>query len=177
MKVSEPIFKNRAPDETIDCEICVKIGEFTPYIRFGGGPDDSFGWVINELHKENLITIPKEFTNTAEDVPLNDNPFLDSYFNPHKYCLDAVMPYYKGLNSLTETKFVVLQTIPLTVAQLNRVYSYHDAEYEYAHGVHSNCNTIFLDAMTPVMTTYQKYEMIFKVVRSHEQNIRLAAKK
>ena len=148
----------------IKINVCIKTGEFTPFIRYGTDVEDTFGWVINKQYTTNKYTIPKGIIGD-DPVPLNTKAFVDSYLCPHKYRLDVKRPYYRG------EKFDTLMSIDLSREEVQDIATYGCDDTVYAHGFHSNCNTIFFDALSPHISYIDRIKLINAVLTSHEKNI------
>lgn len=151
-------------NEKIKVNICIKIGEFTPFIRYGTDIEDTFGWVINKQYLTNKYTVPQGVFGD-NSIPLNTKTFADSYLCPHKYRLDVKHPYYRG------EKFNTLLTFELSRDDLQQIALYGHDSTVYAHGFHSNCNTIFYNAIAPHISYVDQIRLVHAVLASHENNI------
>lgn len=156
---------NALESDTIGCRVCMKDSAYTPFIRFGDSTADTFGWVINKRYTTNRFTIPHQLTSQADDTPMNSRPFFDSYLCPTKYQLDVQCPYYRG------ESYSVIMEIELTKSQLVACVLYGYIDPVFAHGINSNCNTVFIDALSPHMTFYQKTQLVHLIMVSHGKNI------
>ena len=148
----------------LSINICIKTGEFTPIIRYGTDPEDTFGWVINKQYTTNKFTVPRNMFGD-EYVPLSSKAFVDSYMCPHKYRLEVRHPYYRG------EKYDTIMSLKLTPKSLIDIATTGYVVPIYAHGLHSNCNTVFLDAIAPHISYMEQIQLINAVLASHEQNI------
>jgi hypothetical protein len=151
-------------DGKLTINICIKTGEFTPLIRYGTDPEDTFGWVINKQYTTNKFTIPGSVLG-GEDIPLSSKAFIDSYMCPHKYKLEVRHPYYRG------EKYDTVMTLELTPDTLMDVATTGYVLPVYAHGFHSNCNTIFYDAISPHISHVDKIRLVNIIMTSHKHNI------
>jgi len=148
----------------IPINICIKTGEFTPLIRYGTEPEDTFGWVINKQYTTNKFTIPGSIVG-GDDTPLSSKAFIDSYMCPHKYRLDVRHPYYRG------EKYDTIMTLKLAPETLFEVAITGYIVPVYAHGLHSNCNTVFYDALAPHISCTERIQMVKAILLSHKHNI------
>lgn len=151
-------------DGKLVVNICIKTGEFTPLIRYGTDPEDTFGWVINKQYTTNKFTIPGSIWG-GEDIPLDSKAFIDSYLCPHKYRLEVRHPYYRG------EKYDTIMTLKLAPSALIDVAMTGYIVPVYAHGFTSNCNTVFYDAIVPHISYREQIELVNAVLMSHEHNI------
>lgn len=151
-------------DGKLNINICIKTGEFTPLIRYGTSPEDTFGWVINKQYTTNKFTIPGNIFG-GEDILLESKAFIDSYMCPHKYRLEVRHPYYRG------EKYDTIMTLKMTPASLVDVATTGYVVPVYAHGLHSNCNTVFYDAIAPHISYTEQLKLVNSILMSHEYNI------
>jgi hypothetical protein len=151
-------------DGTLTINICVKTGEFTPLIRYGTGTNDTFGWVINKQYTTNKFTIPGTILG-GEDIPIGSKAFVDSYLCPHKYKLDIRHPYYRG------EKYDTIMTLKITPNSLIDIVMTGYTVPVYAHGLHSNCNTVFYDAIAPHISYVERIKLVNAILVSHEHNL------
>lgn len=148
----------------IKINICIKSGEFTPFVRFGTEIEDTFGWVINKQYTTNKYTIPQGVIG-EEPIQLSSKAFIDSYLCPHKYRLDVRCPYYRG------EKFDTLMSLELTKDAVREIATYGCDGSVYAHGFHSNCNTVFFNAFAQHISYMDQIKLVNVVLVSHEKNI------
>ena len=148
----------------LQVNVCMKTGEFTPFIRYGTEPEDTFGWVINKQYTTNKFTIPGSIVG-GDDIPLSSKAFIDSYMCPHKYRLEVRHPYYRG------EKYDTIMTLKLKPSALIDIAVTGYIVPVYAHGLHSNCNTVFYDALAPHISYTEQIKLVNAVLLSHEHNI------
>jgi hypothetical protein len=151
-------------NDKIKVNVCIKTGEFTPFIRFGTDVEDTFGWVINKQYTTNKYTIPQGILGD-EPIPMSTKAFVDSYLCPHKYRLDVRRPYYRG------EKYDTLMCLELEKSAVQEIAVHGCDGTVYAHGFHSNCNTIFFDAMAPHISYIDQIKLVNAVLVSHEKNM------
>ena len=151
-------------DGNLVINVCIKTGEFTPLIRYGTNATDTFGWVINKQYTTNKFTIPGSILG-GEDIPVGSKAFIDSYICPHKYRLEIRYPYYRG------EKYDTVMTLNMTPKALIAIAMTGYVIPVYAHGLHSNCNTIFYDAIAPHISYMERMKLINAILMSHEHNI------
>jgi hypothetical protein len=148
----------------LSVNICVKTGEFTPIIRYGTEPEDTFGWVINKQYTTNKFTIPENVLG-EKAISLSSKAFIDSYLCPHKYRLEVRYPYYRG------EKYDTIATLRLSPKSLTDIAMTGYVVPIYAHGLHSNCNTVFYDAIAPHISYIEQLKLVNAMLLSHERNI------
>lgn len=150
----------------LSCHICMRHGEFTPFIRFGSNPEDTFGWVINKIYDTNKLTIPHELVTSNTDIRISDKILLDSYICPSKYILDVRWPYYRG------NKYTVIMQTDIYPEDIVRIATHGYTTPIYAHGIHDNCNTIFMDAISPHISWYDKITLSRLILQSHWSHLK-----
>lgn len=151
-------------DGSYMCDICVKKGEFAPYLMFkkicDEPPEDdgtysgTLGYVITNLYNTKKIR--------------SNNSLIESYIASHKFRLESKTPYYRG------KKYIKLMDMVLTGKQLMMMESYTIKNYEYATGLHSNCNTVMYNALSHCggLNAIQKISLVTTVLEHHGRTIK-----
>jgi hypothetical protein len=150
-------------DGTYMCDVCVRNGEFAPYIMYtklcdGDGLDDptytgTLGYTITNMYDTKKLK--------------SGNALIESYIASHKFRLESKSPYYRG------KKYKKIMDMVLTGKQLLMMESYTVDNYEYAVGLHSNCNTVLYNALAfcDGLSAIQKIALVTNVLEHHGKTI------